>query len=104
MGEMTIEGMKRRRRFMPTKSRLTGELAREVRDVPPEVVQSLVELARAVKRSLTAQTTKAQVEKVLAGYGKKAAGFDFGLTPDTDYAEELMEVYLSTFPRTPVED
>lgn len=89
---------------MPTKSRLTGELIREVRDMPPEVVQSLVELARALKRSLATQTTKTQVEKLLAGYRKKAAGFDFGLTPDTDYAEELMEVYLSTFPRTPVEE
>lgn len=88
---------------MPTKSSLTGEFAREVMDMPPEVVQSLVELARAVKRGLAAQTAEAQAEKLVAGYRKKAAGFDFGSVPDGDYAREVMEVYLSTFPRPPVE-
>lgn len=89
---------------MSTESSLTEELAKEVRDMPPEVVQSLVELVRAVKRGLAAWTTKAQVEELLEEYREKAASFDFGLTPDTEYAKQLMEVYLSTFPRTPVED
>jgi hypothetical protein len=43
------------------------------------------------------------VEKVVASYQEKAAGFDFGFAPDADYAREVMEVYRSTFPRVPVE-
>jgi hypothetical protein len=87
---------------MSTMLRSARELVREVRDMPPEVLQVLIDLARAMKRGSAPQTSDTHVEQMLAGYREKADGFDFGRTPDTDYAEEVMAVYRSTFPRMPV--
>jgi hypothetical protein len=45
---------------MSKESSLTEELAKEIRDMPPEVVQSLMELVRAVKHGLATRTNEAQ--------------------------------------------
>lgn len=91
---------------MGTKASAVEELVREAEGLPPEVLEAVVGLARALRRRLAAEipeAAEAQAERVLAGYREKAAGYDFGLPPDADYAQELMAVYLSTFPHTPVE-
>lgn len=92
---------------MRTKSSATEGLVGELRDMSPEIVQAIVELIRAVKRGFAGPppkgAAKRQIEEVVARYKEKATGFDFGLTPDAQYAEEVMEVYLSTFPQAPVE-
>ena len=80
------------------------ELMKAFRDLPPEVLNTLVELVRTLKRGLEAEMAHVQAEKVVKRYKEKAAGFHFGLVPDADYAEELMEVYRETFPRAPVEN
>lgn len=80
------------------------ELMKEFRDIPPEVMKTLIELGRMMKRGFEAEMAKAQAEKVIKQYKEKAANFNLGLVPDADYAEELMEAYLATFPRAPVED
>jgi hypothetical protein len=51
----------------------------------------------------TARNAKAETEKAVAHYKERAADFDFGLAPDADYAGEVMEAYLATFPRATVE-
>lgn len=89
---------------MRTKGSADRELIKEFRDISPEVLKTLVELVRTMKRSLEAERAQAQAEKVVKRYKEKAAGFYFGLIPDADYAEELMEAYRETFPRAPVED
>ena len=80
------------------------ELMQEFRDIPPEIMKTLIELGRTMKRGLEETRAKVQAEKVIKQYKKKAANFNLGLVPDADYAKELMEDYLATFPRTPVED
>ena len=88
---------------MKAKGNTARELLKEFRDMPPGVIATLVELARTMKRGLEAERAKAQAEKVVKLYKEKAASFNFGLEPDADYAEELTEVYQSTFPRAPGE-
>ena len=89
---------------MRTKGSAERELIKEFRDISPEVLKTLMELVRTMKRGFEAEMAQAQAEKVVKRYREKATGFYFGLAPDADYAAELMEVYRETFPRVPVED
>ncbi len=89
---------------MRAKESADKELMKEFRDIPPEVLKTLVKLVRTMKRGLEAERAQVQAEKVVKRYKKKVAGFNFGLAPDADYAEELMEAYRETFPHVPVED
>lgn len=88
---------------MKAKESFATELVKECRDMPPEVLKTLMELVRTVKQGLEAERAKAQAERVIKRYQKRAASFDFSLAPDADYAEELIEAYRSTFPRGSVE-
>lgn len=88
---------------MRVKESFNKELMNEFRDMPPEVIKTLAEFVRTIKQVLEAEKAKTQAEKIVMRYKKKAADFDFGLAPDADYAEELIEVYRSTFPRGQIE-
>ena len=89
--------------------RSSEKLAELVQTVPPEIAQSITDLLVAVQRSLgepeAAKPTPAtgEVESVIREYQEKFQTLDWGLDPDAEYAADLIEVYQSTHPWTPVE-
>jgi len=87
---------------MRAKGSARRELMKEFRNLSPEVMKTLLEFVRTMKQGLEAEMAKIEAEKVVKQYRERTASFNFGLTPDADYAEELMETYRETFPRAPV--
>jgi len=85
-------------------------LAELVQRAPPEIAQSITDLLIAVRRFLPGpeEETRAPapggVEAVVQEFRERARTWDWGLDPDAEYSADLMEVYQSTYPWTPVEE